>query len=361
MSKKDVYYPDYLQLEKLLSAQTPLSQEKGDLAHDEHLFIITHQVYELWFKQILFELDFVINTLSSQYVMEKEIAKITHHINRVVEIQKVLVQTMDVMETMTPMDFMDFRDELTPASGFQSLQFRLFETKMGLTQKYRREAEKSYFNSRLRSEERAILDIQEHAPNLFDSVQVWLERMPFAQNDRFSYWDEFKKVIQQILREDKETIKNNPTLGPLEIQRELLNLESTQKSFQTLFDEKKYQELLAVSPKRLSRKATLSALFIYLNREEPILRPAFDFIQKLIDMDEHLSRWRYRHAMMAHRLLGSKIGTGGSSGHEYLKSSAEHARIFRDFFDLASFLVPRSKLPKLPRDILQQLGFSINQ
>ena len=127
-----VSYPDYLQVEKITNAQFPKSDEYKKPAHDEMLFIIVHQTYELWFKQILWEIDSVIEKFSQDKIDEVHMLKMVSRLERVIEIQKVLISQIDVLETMTPLDFLDFREFLVPASGFQSAQFRLIENKMGL-------------------------------------------------------------------------------------------------------------------------------------------------------------------------------------------------------------------------------------
>ena len=122
MEQKPVYYGQYLQLDKIIDAQAPESFKEGKTpAHDEMLFIIIHQAYELWFKQILFEVNAVIGTMSKPQLNDNapEMQLVVHRMQRVVTILKVLVQQIDILETMTPMDFLDFRDMLRPASGFQ--------------------------------------------------------------------------------------------------------------------------------------------------------------------------------------------------------------------------------------------------
>ena len=135
MENNAVYYSDYLQLDKIIEAQQPESFKEGKIAaHDEMLFIIIHQAYELWFKQILFEVNSVIGIMSKPALNDNspEMQTVVHRLKRVTTILKVLVQQIDIMETMTPMDFLDFRDMLRPASGFQSYQFKIVEAKLGL-------------------------------------------------------------------------------------------------------------------------------------------------------------------------------------------------------------------------------------
>jgi tryptophan 2,3-dioxygenase len=107
----------------------------------------------------------------------------------------------------------------------------------------------------------------------------------------------------------------------------------------------------------LSHKATLAALFIQLYRDEPLLQLPFRVLTLLMDIDEQLTNWRSSHALMAQRMLGSKIGTGGSSGHGYLKSTISNKRIFTDLFNLSTYLIPRSQLPILPESLIRNLDF----
>ncbi|GFX92425.1 tryptophan 2,3-dioxygenase [Trichonephila clavipes] len=126
-------YGEYLQLDQLLNCVKPASEIYGnELVHDEHLFIITHQAYELWFKQIIFELDSVKNLFSSEAIDENRMLRITSRLNRIVVILKVLVDQIAILETMAPLDFMEFRNYLSPASGFQSVQFRVIENMLGV-------------------------------------------------------------------------------------------------------------------------------------------------------------------------------------------------------------------------------------
>ena len=125
---KPVYYADYLKLDYLLEAQHPLSQlSDGAPAHDEMLFIIIHQAYELWFKHVLHELDSVMTLFAKPAVSEDQMGMAVARLERIIEIQRLMLMQMQVLQTMQPLDFLDFRDQLYPASGFQSLQFRILE------------------------------------------------------------------------------------------------------------------------------------------------------------------------------------------------------------------------------------------
>lgn len=353
------YYSEYLDLNRLLSTQNPKSLDHGNEAHDETLFIIVHQVYELWFKQIIHEMRSVVKTFSEPTIPEKNIAIAVARLERIIKIQGLLLNQLPVMETMSPMDFLEFRDLLVPASGFQSVQFREIEITMGLKTNKRKSIDRDYFLGRLVEKDRNYILELEKKPTLFDYLNNWLERLPFTKKDNFNFWDEFEQVIESMLSKDENIIKENLATLPENIKKaQLSNLESTKKTFKALFEEKSYQELINSGKKRLSQKATLNALFILLYRDEPLLQLPYRFITCLMDIDENFTTWRYRHALLAHRMLGTRIGTGGSSGHEYLKMAADNNRVYVDIFDLSTFIIPRKELPVLPEEIKKELSFS---
>jgi tryptophan 2,3-dioxygenase len=107
----------------------------------------------------------------------------------------------------------------------------------------------------------------------------------------------------------------------------------------------------------MSHKAFTAALLINLYRDEPILHLPYRLLQVLVDIDENFSTWRYRHALMVLRMIGAKIGTGGSAGADYLRRVAHHNKVFRDLFRVSTFLIPRSAIPALPEDVRSTMGF----
>ncbi len=355
-----IYYSDYLQLDKLLSAQRPKSAEYGIEAHDELLFITVHQAYELWFKQILHEIDSVNAMFRSDSVDEKSIGVAAARVQRIIEIQKLLIEQLRVLETMTPLDFLDFRDYLIPASGFQSFQFRLIENKLGLTNEKRIKYNNiDYLNTLAEEHRKLILETVKH-PSLLELVEKWLERTPFLGFGAFKFWEEYKKCVERMLENEQDIITGNPTLTVKKREFQLKQLSGTREHFESLFDENKHNQLLGEGQKRLSNRATLAALFINLYRDEPILHLPYVFLSSLVDLDELLTQWRYSHALMVHRMIGAKVGTGGSSGHQYLMETVDKHRVFADLFNLSTYLVPRSELPQLPAELLEQLGFSFS-
>ncbi|PWJ45074.1 tryptophan 2,3-dioxygenase family protein [Sediminitomix flava] len=352
-----VYYADYLQLDKLLDAQLPLSKKYGEECHDEMLFILVHQTYELWFKQIIHEIADVQRIFSQEEIDEKEIHLAVTRLQRIQKVQEVIQGHLGVLETMTPMDFLEFRDLLVPASGFQSVQFREIEIRLGLKTDQREGVDREFFTGRLNDQDKSRIDETEKVTSVFDSMEAWLERLPFTQQKIFDFWEQYAAAVDQMLEEDHKLIVENPTLNDKMREIQLTHLEMTRSTFNALLNEENYEAWQAEGNIRLSRKALFNALFIFLYREEPVLQQPFQFLNMLIDIDEGFTSWRYRHALMAQRMLGTKIGTGGSSGHKYLKKATQNNRIFLDLFNLSTFLIPKAYLPELPHDVKKQLDF----
>ncbi|MCC5855474.1 MAG: tryptophan 2,3-dioxygenase [Idiomarina sp.] len=350
-NKEPCYYSDYLKLDKLLGAQQPVSGDYGPEAHDEMLFIVVHQAYELWFKQMLHELRSVHTLFRADLLPDEKLMTVVHRLQRVVAIQELLNQQIKVLETMTPQDFLEFRDYLVPASGFQSIQFKELEISLGVRRDTRIAFDQASFYNRINAKDRAYLEALEQEPDLFSCVDAWLARMPFLETKDFSFWRHYQDAIEQQLRSDEAIITGNELLGEEERVAELTALQSTRENFAALFDADKYREMQEAGRVRLSQRAMQAALFIYLYREEPVFNLPWQVLSSLVDIDEQITLWRFRHVMMVQRMLGSKIGTGGSSGHDYLRRTTEKNRIFADFMNLATYLLPKSTLPPLPEPV----------
>jgi tryptophan 2,3-dioxygenase len=348
-------------LEKILNSQRRKSAEHGAPAHDEMLFIIIHQTYELWFKQILHELDSVMIMFKEDYIDEKNIGIAVSRLHRVVEILKVLIDQIRILETMTPLDFLDFRNFLTPASGFQSWQFRTLEIKLGLRMEDRiKFSQQAYYAHYPPDKQQELLTLEEES-SLFDLLQTWLERTPFLERTGFNFLQAYQKAVEHQLSEEKNIILNNPAISETEKKERLQLMNATEKHFASICEEPIHQQMMKEGRRRLSYKATLAALFINLYRDQPILHLPYRLLAEILDMDELLSAWRYRHALMTLRMIGRKTGTGGSAGYSYLKTTAENHRVFADLFNLSTFLIPRSQLPALSEELQRQLSFYFSQ
>lgn len=342
---KEVNYSDYLQLERLLNSQEMESNKHGMPAHDEMLFIIIHQSYELWFKQILHEVDSVAAILNKTQVNDNspELQTVVHRLSRVTVIMRMLVNKVDVLETMTPMDFLDFRDMLRPASGFQSWQFKIVEAKLGL--KFEHRYGQQYYTSQLRPEQVNMIKEVEQQPTLLELVDAWLCRTPFLNNTK--YWEHYdiKTSGGELMHPFWNDYRNIYASSLVEGEKQNLEV------FDSLFFKDD-------SDSAFSSEANRAALFIMIYRGYPMLQLPWQLLNLLLEIDNLLSAWRFRHVNMVHRMIGTRVGTGGSSGKEYLKGALDKHYIFKDLSRLNSFLIERRKLPKLSQELESRLGFA---
>jgi tryptophan 2,3-dioxygenase len=263
MSDPSVTYGSYLAVDELLELQRPRSEGPE---HDEMLFIVIHQVYELWFKQLLHEVDRVIALLEA-----RDAYRAQHSLKRILTILKVLVAQLDILETMTPLEFQSFRQRLEAASGFQSDQFRQLEFVLG--NKAAAAIERFPDGSRAR----AALQQRFTSPTLWDAFLKYLSREGYA-------------IPDALLSRDVSA--------------------------------------------RIEPSPELQATLIDLYRRDP---KHAEMCERLVDLDEGLQEWRYRHVKMVQRTIGAKIGTGGSSGAQYLVTTLM-APIFPDLWEIRSRL-----------------------
>jgi tryptophan 2,3-dioxygenase len=328
-----MYYSSYLQLDKILDAQHLESDKVNQHAHDEMLFIVIHQAYELWFKQILFEAKSIHTIFANTTINDNapETATAVRRMNRIVEILRVLVHQIDILETMTPIDFLEFRDLLRPASGFQSVQFKELESLLGLKMEQRHG--QSYYTSQLNIKDLEHIKNASANTSLLTLIDGWLSRMPFFDNvtigSEGDFWKTYRSIYEGTLREEEK-----------------VNM--------THFDQMFFEEKEGAT---LTLRARRSAMLISLYRDMPLFQNAYRIINHLLDIDELMATWRWRHMNMVHRMIGMRSGTGGSTGKGYLREAAMKHYIFSGFAELNSYMVNRSLLPELPLSLNQSLGF----
>jgi tryptophan 2,3-dioxygenase len=262
MDAKPLTYATYLKIDQLLSLQQPLS---AGPEHDETLFIIIHQVYELWFKQILHEL-----TALRAAFLEGNTSRAMTALKRVLTILKTLVAQIDILETMTPLSFNAFRARLEASSGFQSAQFRQIEFLLG----HRRRAMIEHHPA---GPAREALERLMGEPSVWDAFLRYLVHCGYT-------------VSQALLERDPAT----PYVPSAEVQDTLV---------------------------QVYRRGEFAA----------------QVCERLVDLDEGLQEWRYRHVKMVERTIGAKIGTGGSSGAAYLRTTLFSA-LFPDLWEIRARL-----------------------
>ncbi len=256
MSEPRVYgssemtYNDYLKVPELLSLQ----QRQSDPAHhDEMLFIIIHQAYELWFKLIIHELDSAMD-----HMRRGEVLRARHFVHRCVEVLKVLVSQIHILETMQPVEFLQFRDRLTPASGFQSMQFREVEFMSGL-------------------KEPRYLQFFKNRPDLQAILQARLD----GPDLRSRFYDLLKSLGFDLPE------------GASELER--------------------------AGDAAVCEKILSALIPIYRNPQDNL--PLYLLTESLIELDQFLGLWREHHVRVVERVIGFKKGTGGSSGVDYLRAT----------------------------------------
>jgi tryptophan 2,3-dioxygenase len=283
--------------------------------------------------------------------------QVVRNLERIVTIQPLLVQQFQVLATMTPLDFLDFRDELIPASGFQSVQWRLIENRLGLPPRTRLNIKGARYTSRLSEEHARRLDASEAEPTLLGVLDRWLARTPFLRFGSFDFWAAYREAVETMLDRDRRLIEQNPSVDDVVRNQQLDAFEVTRETFAPLFDREAWEQLRADGQRRLFQESFLAALLISLYRDEPALHLPFRLLTALIDLDEGFTAFRNVHAQLVHRTIGGRIGTGGTSGHEYLQAAARRHPVFTDLFDLATYHLPRRELPVLPDEVREQMSF----
>lgn len=351
-----MYYSDYLRLDKILDAQHPESFKLGKPAHDEMLFIIVHQAYELWFRQIIFELEFVLSVFKKEKIDDnsEDLNLVRHRLNRIIHILELLNQQVGLIETMTPLDFLEFRNLLIPSSGFQSVQFRMVESKLGLDMQNRHK--KDYYTRTnqggFKQEDLLLIEQTEKEPDLLYLINQWLERMPFFEEQ---YWEKYtrkeEKISFHIFWDEYRTIYMS---GLIESEKDKL------KDFDFIFFE--VQDNLSPEEKQnlqtsMSSTALRAALFIMLYRDFPVFQTSYQILDSLVEIDHLMAGWRHKHLVMVRRMIGMRAGTGNTSGSGYLEGALTRHFIFRDIEGLSTFLIERTRLPKLPSELITKLSY----
>lgn len=352
-----IHYAEYLELNKILDCQHPRSIEFGEEAHDEMLFIVTHQAYEIWFKQVLHEMYSIVDYFDDKTVEEKNLLHVNHYLGRCIKIVKLMVHQLEILETMTPMDFLEFRNYLFPASGFQSFQFRKVEVMLGLKNQFRITYGGHHYATFFDENQKRELDALENGNSLLQLVERWLERMPFLKTDTFDFLEDYKKSLENMFQAEHQSIMSSDYLNEHQKQMRLKMLGDSNTFFKGIFDEQNYNEQYKLGNYRISYKAMLAVLFISLYREEPILHQPYRLIEQLSELDEFITLWRFRHGQMVRKIIGSKIGTGGSVGVDYLMETASKHTIFKDIHYASTMMVPKSELPILPEELKKSLSF----
>lgn len=351
-------YGSYLRLDELLSCQAPPDGAAGEqrpralLHHDEMLFIVVHQVYELWFRQVLHDLSRARDILGQperpegeRRVDEARIPRVTELLGRVNEILRLCHDQFTVLETMPSVHFLAFRDALLPASGFQSRQFREFEILTGLEDDERVRDFGFDYDAMLGESERAVLATRRAEMSLKEAVFTWLARTP-VEIFFPGFGQAFLAAHQSYAAEQDALQATNPRLT------EELRAAARKRNDQQRVALEAYLDASGDA----ARRAHAAFLFIASYREAPLLRWPYTLLESVIEFEERLRLFRYRHARMVERMIGFRIGTGGSSGVEYLDKTAMNYRVFGELLVGRSFLLNPALLPPLPHPDKLEFG-----
>tara|TARA_Y100001935_G_scaffold242099_2_gene232228 strand:+ start:893 stop:1948 length:1056 start_codon:yes stop_codon:yes gene_type:complete len=334
--KRNWTYSEYLNLRELLKLQ---GEDRG-ISPDEMHFIIVHQTFELWFKQIIRELSEARDILSQENVPEDDIPVAVDHLCRTTEIFRLMANQWTVLETLTPQGFLSFRDGLGTASGFESYQMREFEILIGLENSDRLGGMDPLDSFRKMSENGegdaeilAHLEEMEKLPSLRSSLMNWIERTPIMGSIYGSEGDEesVSEYVDAHLKAHKEICDSASGTSKMMIER----MKSVHEG-----------ALLFLKPEGKVSRSRAGLLFIESYRELPLLTWPRKLIDAIVELEESMVKWRHSHARMVERIMGRRIGTGGTSGVDYLDATSQY-RVFKDLWSVRTILVKPQSRPKL--------------
>ena len=334
-------YWDYLKLDQLLSLQGGLESDESQLMPDELHFIIVHQVFELWFKLILRELRLARDHLAAPTVAEEEIPYVVHHLRRVNQILRLGVDQFQVMETLTPQDFLAFRDKLMPASGFQSVQMRELELLLGLREDQRAMAGSPGGGAAWARVERASGEL-----SLREALHTWLYRTPIAGSSPSRPDDDAQ--VTAFIEGYLEAIQAHHQ-AQARAMTEALGERNTESRFQSATAMARaflFAEDAPEGERARQRRVRAGLLFIESYRELPLLAWPRTLVDMVVELEELMVLWRTRHARMVERVIGRRVGTGGSSGVDYLDQTTK-IRVFTELWTVRTLLLPKPALPPL--------------
>lgn len=357
--RKTATYWDYIRVEDLLGLQGGLNNDESTLGNDEVLFIVVHQVYELWFKLVIRELESVKNLLLRNPVPEQDISSAVQKLERCGEIFRVASDHFRVIETISTRDYLDFRDKLFPASGFQSAQMREIEILMGLTELARvpfggKDAWKDALKGPVGQGSPAFRRVEQRAQSehtLKTVMDEWLYRTPIQASQPGDENDEavIDEFLQQYLSGHDKAVERQLRMaderGESEDSRAALAKRYAAQSRQV----KAFLMAEKAEPEQRSRvkRIRAAAIFITSYRELPLLAWPRRLMDKVVEFEQLFLIFRQRHARMVERVIGRRVGTGGSAGVAYLDNTALKYRVFDDLWAVRTVLLDVENCPPL--------------
>jgi tryptophan 2,3-dioxygenase len=369
MPRAPTAYWDYIRVEELLTLQRGLEASEATLSNDEVMFITIHQIDELWFKLALRELISVRDLFKQNPVPEQALASVVRGIRRVENVFDHVTGHFTLMETMTTRDYLDFRDKLSPASGFQSAQMREIEILLGLSDTERvplghehsylaalRNADGTPSTASQRVERRA-----KDLPSLREVFRDWLARTPIdgsivGQPDDEARVREFLNgYLESHARATRHArdLARTSALTPADEKRLEDRYEKEIESARAFL----FAEDRPAEERVMTMRVRAALVFLESYRELPLLAWPREVMDALCSLEQSFVVFRQRHARMVERIIGRRTGTGGSSGVDYLDQTALRYRIFRDVWAVRTLLVRHAELPALKRP--EFYGFAV--
>jgi tryptophan 2,3-dioxygenase len=364
---RSVSYWDYIRVDDLLALQGGVERDESLVENDEAVFIVVHQVYELWFKLMLRELSSARDLLKLSPVPDERLANAVRTLRRVVTILRQAISHFDVVETLTTRDFLAFRDRLIPASGFQSAQLRELEILLGLDDADRihlgregswLEALKDTGGGHSTAHERVLKRLDDR-PTLREVLHEWLFRTPIdgSSPEDPDDVDAVQGFLAAFLRAhegeaesrlahaagqgttpgDVERLRKRYQ-GEIAAARAFLHAEDVVGPTTATFDPS--------AERRRQTRIRAALVFIESYRELPLLAWPRELVDTVLEVEQHFVMYRQRHARMVERVIGRRTGTGGSAGVDYLDATASY-RVFRNFWAVRTLLLREAVLPPL--------------
>jgi len=368
MARKATTYWDYIKVEELVSLQGGLEASDAGLDNDEVMFITIHQIDELWLKLALRELVSVRDLFKQERVPEQSLASAVRGLRRMAMLFGLVADHFPLMETMTTRDYLAFRDKLSPASGFQSAQLREIELLMGLADEQRIPLghEGTYMQA-LRSPDgsespasRRVARRREDLPTLKEAILAWLSRTPIQGSTPSDPDDEatVKRFVDAYCAAQASEVDHamEHAVHDALTERDVARL--TERFGKEKAGARAFLEASDQPEESRARIARLRAALVFIEsyRELPLLAFPREVIDAIVALEQSFVIFRQRHARMVERVIGRRVGTGGSAGVDYLDQTALRYRIFHDVWATRTLLIRKTALPPVERPEAYALG-----
>lgn len=356
---RSTVYWDYIKIEELLGLQGGIADGDAGLSNDEVMFIVVHQIDELWFKLAIRELVHVRDLFAQGKVREQSLASAVRGIRRCALLFEQVSRHFALMETMTTRDYLGFRDKLTPASGFQSAQLREIEILMGLKLEERVPLGHDhdylralrYPDGRESPASRRVEARLSDLPTLHAAMGEWLYRTPIQGSTPDMPGDEVAVIgfLENYLAAQAIELEDAMGLAIAAAPNDADSSRLAQRYRQEMTNARTFL-MGEDAPEELRwrwSRIRAALLFIESYRELPLLAWPREVLDATVELEQSFVIFRQRHARMVERVMGRRTGTGGSAGVDYLDQTALKYRIFRDLWAVRTLLIRRGALPPL--------------